>query len=87
MADRDCGECGGGKQLLQPFDAGQVEVIGRLVQQHHFGIADQRFNNGQPLAPAAGERGGLRGEIGKTCAPSQLAQPAFALGFVHVGGA
>ena len=78
MADGDGGERGRGEQLLQPLDAGQVKVVGGLVQQHHFRFADQSLSNRQPLAPAATERGGLVVEVNETGAAPQLSNQALA---------
>ncbi len=86
MAHRDGGERGGCKQLFQPLDAGQVEVVGGLVQQHHFRLGNQRLDNSQPFAPPAGEGRGLNIQICEAGTPGQLAQAAFALRFVDVRG-
>ena len=59
-------------------------MVGGLVEQHHFGLDDHGLGDGQPLAPAAGERGCLGVEVGKTGASGQFAQPALAFGFVDM---
>ena len=46
----------GAQQPFEPDDAGQVEVVGRLVQQQQVGLAGQFAGQGEPLPPAAGER-------------------------------
>ena len=56
MADGDSGERGTGEQLFQPFDSSQVEVVGGLVEQHDFGVADQGLGNGS-LDPFGGHVG------------------------------
>ena len=66
MADGDGGEGRGAEQFFKPFDAGQVEVVGGLVEQHHFRLDDHGFSDGKTLAPTAGERGGFSVEIGKS---------------------
>ena len=86
VADGDGGEGSVAQQLFQPLYAGQVEVVGGLVQQHDFGFDDHGLGDGQPLAPAAAERGRLGVQVGKAGAAGQLAQPALALVFVHMGG-
>ena len=49
-------EWGGPQQPLQPRDARQIEVIGRLVQQQEVGTLDQLAGQRQSLPPASGER-------------------------------
>ena len=44
-----------GDTLLQPLDGGQVEMIGRLVEQQELGIADQGPGQRYAPTPAAGE--------------------------------
>ena len=55
MGGDEVAERGGPQQPFQPDDAGQVEMVGRLVEQQQVGPADQFAGQGQPLAPAAGE--------------------------------
>jgi ABC-type cobalamin/Fe3+-siderophores transport system ATPase subunit len=55
VGDDHAAEGGGPQEALQPDDAGQVEVVGRLVEQQQVGPADQFAGQGQPLAPASGE--------------------------------
>ncbi len=86
MTDRDGGKGGGGEQLLEPLDAGQIEVVGRLIQQHHLRFADQGLGDGQPLAPAATERGGLGVEVREAGTAGEFPQTALAFGFVDLGG-
>jgi hypothetical protein len=74
VADGDGGEGGTAQQFFKPLDAGQVEVVGGLVEQHHLRLDDHGFGDGQPLAPAAGERGRLLIEVGKTGAAGEFAQ-------------
>ena len=40
-----------GEQILEPLDAFQVEVIGRLVEQQKVGLTQQGFGDGQTLLP------------------------------------
>ena len=44
------------QQLLEPEDAVDVEVVGRLVEQQQLGLAHQLARDGEPLLPAARER-------------------------------
>ena len=81
MADGDGGKRGRGEQLFQPLDAGQVQVIGGLVEQHDFGVSDQGLGDGQPLAPAAGECGGLGIQEVKAGPSGKFSQAALALAF------
>ena len=39
--------------MLEPFDGGNVEVIGWLVQQQHVRFAHQGLGQGDAAAPAA----------------------------------
>ena len=39
--------------LFEPLDAGEVQMIGRLIEQQNIGNLDQRLHNGQPLTPAS----------------------------------
>src|SRR5205823_1024031 len=43
------------EETLEPDDAGQVEMVGRLVQQQQVGPAGEFACQGQTLAPAARE--------------------------------
>ncbi len=85
MAHGHGGEGGRAQQFFQPLDSGQVQMVGRLIQQHHLRLDDHGLGNGQPLAPSAGERSRLRVQVGKAGASGQLPQPALALGLVYMG--
>ena len=61
----DVAERGGPQQPFQPDDAGQVEVVGRLVEQQQVGLAGELAGQGQPLAPAAGEDVGRLVRVGE----------------------
>ena len=56
------------EKFLQPLDAGQVQMIGGLVEQDDFRLLHQRFGDGEPLAPASGKRFGLGIEIAEAAA-------------------
>ncbi len=86
MADSDGGEGGGGEELFEPFDAGEVEVVGGLVEEHDVRLDDHGLDDGEAFAPATGEGGGFGVEVGETGAASEFAETAFAFGFVDVGG-
>ena len=86
VADRDGGKGAGGEQLFEPLDPRQIKVVGRLVQQHHLGLANQRLGDGQPLAPSAAEPGGLGVEVQEAGAAGEFPQTALAFGFVDLGG-
>ncbi len=66
MADRQAGEGRVGQHLLEPGDPFHVQVVGRLVQQQQVGAADQLAGDGQPLHPAARERGHLLAAVGQS---------------------
>ena len=42
----------GAQQVAHPADAGRVETVGRLVEDQHRGVADQRGRDAEPLAHA-----------------------------------
>jgi len=50
-----------GQLPLQPLDAGQVEMIGRLVEQQDVGCRSQRTGQRRAASLAAGQRGGVFG--------------------------
>ena len=57
MGDQDQRAAELAQLSAEPFDAGDVQVVARLVQQQDIGIADQRPRQRGAAAPAAGERG------------------------------
>ena len=48
-----------GQFALQPLDAGQVEMVGRLVEQQDVGQRRQRAGQRGAARLAAGQRGGV----------------------------
>ena len=62
MADDGEGGARFGERLLQPFDRDQVEMVGRLVEQHDVGVGGEHANDRGAARFAAGElrRIGLR---------------------------
>ncbi len=60
------GEGARAERLLQPENALHIKVVRRFVQQQHVGLQRQSPRDGQPLALAAGERGGLPPEFLKS---------------------
>ena len=86
MAYGDGGEGGGGKELFEPFNSGEVEVVGGLVEEHDVRLDDHGLDDGEALAPATGEGGCLGVEVGKAGAAGEFAESAFAFGFVDVSG-
>ena len=85
VADGDGGERRGAEEFFKPFNAGEVEVVGGLVEQHDFRLDDHGFRNGETLAPAAGERSCFSIEVSEAGAACQFAQAAFAFSFIDVG--
>ena len=77
VGDHDHGDPAGKQVVGQPLHALDVEVVGRLVEQHQVQVAHQR--RGQAHAPAltAGERadGGLQTELGHAEPAEDLAHP------------
>jgi len=53
------------QERLEPEDRFDVEVVGRLVEQQDVRLERQLARDGQPLAPAAGERIGGDPSIGE----------------------
>ncbi len=56
VGDEEQRDAGLDQQGLQPFDGGDVEVVGRLVEQQHFRRNGQRLGQRQPFLLAAGKR-------------------------------
>ena len=56
--------CTLGKELLQPLDALNVEVVRGLVKQQHIGTAKQNLRQLNAHAPATGELAGRTIEVG-----------------------
>ena len=48
------------QQFLQPFDAGDVEMVGRLIEQQQFGLRDERARERDALLEPARERADAR---------------------------
>jgi hypothetical protein len=86
VADQDAGEGGGGQGLFEPGDAGEVEMVGGLVQQQDVGAGHHGLGDGEALAPASAEGRGLGGDVGEADASAGFAQTAFALRFRHAAG-
>ena len=59
MADQHDAGAHLGQLALQPLDAGQVEMIGRLVEQQDVGKRRQRAGQRGAARLAAGQRGGV----------------------------
>ena len=53
MADHHHAALEAQQQLLQPADRIEVEVVGRLIEQQHIGLADQGARQGHPLLESA----------------------------------
>ena len=45
-----------GEKRLEPLDGVDVEVVGRLVEQQHIGLCDERARQEHTPSPAAGQR-------------------------------
>jgi hypothetical protein len=45
-----------GEIFLEPGDGGQIEVVGRLVEQEQIALADEQLRQRQSRALAAGKR-------------------------------
>jgi hypothetical protein len=60
VGDHDDGTGIGAQQVLQPEDAVDIEVVGRLVEQQQLRLADQGLRQRHALASAAGKRVDMR---------------------------
>ena len=69
VGDDDAGEVGLLEKLFEPLDSGEVEVVGGLVEKKNIGGGDERFGDGEALAPASGER--LRVRASKSSKPAR----------------
>ncbi len=67
------------EQPLQPDDAGQIEVVGRLIEQQQVGLAHELAGQGKPFAPAAGKMIGPLIGIAETDLRQRDRRPGFAL--------
>ena len=65
----------GAEELLEPLDAEQVEVVGRLVEQEQVVLEGEQAAQGQPHRPAAGEGGDRRVELGDREAQARAGSP------------
>ena len=86
MRDHDARKRSRPQRLFKPRNPGQVQVVGRLVEQQHIRPAHHGLGNREPLAPAARKCSCLRRCLRKADPSTGLAQLAFALGFGHVAG-
>src|SRR5262249_12041134 len=66
------------EKLLEPEDALDVKMIGRLVHEQHVGLGGQGAGDGETLAPATRER--VDGRV-------PIREAAAAEGLRHAGGA
>ena len=79
VGDDDTGKVGLGEKLFEPLDSGEVEVIGGLVEEKDFRGGDERFGDGEALAPASGEGLRLGLEVFETGAAEGFMQARVAL--------
>lgn len=56
VANDDAGEARVHQDLLEPFDAGDVEVICWLIEKEHVGFLRERLGKREAFLPTAGER-------------------------------
>ena len=82
VSDDDGGEAGLGEELFEPLNAGKVEVVGGFVEEDGVGFGNESFEDGEALAPTAGEGGGELIEVFK----AGLAQESVAAGSGFVAG-
>ena len=84
MADDDAGEGGGGEEFFEPLDAGQVEVVGGLVEEEDVGLLGEGEGDGEAFFPAAGVGLGDGVEVLESGAAEGFGGAAFPLGLVDV---
>ena len=85
VADDYAGEGSVLQQRFEPFDSGEIEMIGGLVQKQNIRLLDESFGNRQAFFPAAGERGGGDFKILKSCAAEGFGGAKREIGFGHAG--
>src|ERR1017187_6983362 len=61
------------QQLLEPLEADEVEMVGRLVEQQNVGLLYQGFGDSQSLSPSPGQLGSLLLEVFEAGAAQGLA--------------
>jgi len=54
VAHNYTGEAGVKQQSFEPFNSGEIEVIGRFIEQQDFRMLHQGFSDSQAFTPAAG---------------------------------
>jgi hypothetical protein len=77
VADDDEGTGEALQPVFEPFDRGEIEMVGRLVEQQHVGILRQRARDGGAAALAAARGGGLAGQIDAELVGDRLDLIAF----------
>ena len=85
VADHEAGARAARPAALQPEDAVDVEVIGRLVHQEEVGRGRQLARDRQALAPAARQRVDRRAAVGEPGPAERLGAGAGPVVFVHAG--
>jgi len=55
VGDGDDGALEVHQQAFQPFDGIQIQVVGRLIEQQHVGLGDQRLGQGHTFFGTAGQ--------------------------------
>ncbi len=80
VADDDERAAEAGEVLLEALDGRQVEVVGRLVEQQHVGLADQRAGERRAARLAAGERGDAARRVDPQALEQALGAVAAELG-------
>ena len=73
----------GQQQVLQPEDALDIQVVGRLVHDEHVRASDQGPAHGQPFAPAAGQLPHRLLRVVEMGAAEHCEHPAETLGLVE----
>ncbi len=85
VADHDARERRVLEDGFKPIDAGEVHVVGGLVEQQDIGALHKCRADRQTLAPAARERCGIRVEVGKTGAAQGFRGAGAPLGSGNLG--
>ena len=63
VRDHDDGAGVAAQEALEPLHRFQIEMVRRLVEQQHLGVADEQFRKRDAHLPTAGELGGGTGHV------------------------
>ena len=76
MADEDGSELRVAQKLLQPIDAGEIEMVGGLVEKKNGRVLHQSLGNRQTLSPSARKSRGFQFEVVEASAAQRFRFPS-----------